>query len=100
MPHYIGTMLGTSIVVPTADADQPRLTFRNDVFMAATNALLNGRASDIRRAEVAGISRTTLNRLRDGNIQLSLRRALMMANRLGLNVGQLFEIATADTDAA
>ena len=89
-------MLGTPIAVPAAEADQPRLTFRNDVFMAATAGL----ASDIQRASAAGISRTTLNRLRDGNVQLSLRRALMMANRLGLNVGQLFEIAPVGSESA
>lgn len=93
-------MLGTSIAVPAAEADEPRLAFRNDVFMQVTAALVNGQASDFERARVAGISRTTLYRLRDGNIQISLRRALMMANRLGVHVGQLFEIVKPDTEAA
>lgn len=73
-------------------AAPPDLTFRNDVFMAATSALLGSNASDARRAKAVGISRSHLNRLRNNDIRLSLRRALEIAGRLNLAVGDLFEV--------
>lgn len=91
-------MRGTALAVRDEPAVPPALTFRNDVFMAATTVLLGGKASDTKRAQAVGISRTTLNRLRDGDIQLSLRRALMIATRLGLPVGDLFQITDAGGD--
>lgn len=85
-------MLGTLVITEVIPADVPALVFRNDVFMQRTTLLLGKKASDNDRAEAVGISRNTLNRMRRGTDNISLRRAIGIANRLGLNVGELFAV--------
>lgn len=85
-------MLGTLVIAEVVPVDVPAMVFRNDVFMARTTLILGKKASDNDRSEAAGISRNTLNRLRRGTDNISLRRAIDLAGRLGLGVDDLFEI--------
>lgn len=85
-------MLGTLVIAEVIPVEAPALVFRNDTFMQRTTLLLGKKASDIDRAEAVGISRMTLNRLRKGTDNVSLRRAIDIAGRLGLSVDDLFEI--------
>lgn len=83
-------MLGTPPDVAEEPITIPAVTFRNDIFMQRTTRALGKKASDEDRAHYVGISRNTLNRLRRAPVALSLARAIAIANRLGVTVGELF----------
>lgn len=83
-------MLGTTIVLDPPPVEVPDLTFNNDLFMARTTVFLGRRATDNDRAEFVGISRNMLNRLRGGDVGLSLRRAISIVDRLGVKLHDLF----------
>ncbi len=64
--------------------------FDNDLFMTRTTAALDDAATDHQRAQFVGISRSALNRLRAGDVGLSVRRAKAICRQLGVTVDELF----------
>jgi DNA-binding XRE family transcriptional regulator len=64
--------------------------FNNDLFMTRTDAILGDAATDTQRAAHVGIARSALNRLRAGDIGLSVRRAKKICCTLGVTVDELF----------
>jgi DNA-binding transcriptional regulator YdaS (Cro superfamily) len=64
--------------------------FDNDLFMRRTSALLGADAPDAQRAALVGIVRSSLNRLRTGDIGLSVRRAKAICRTLDVTVDELF----------
>ncbi|MER7278331.1 helix-turn-helix transcriptional regulator [Dactylosporangium sp. NPDC000244] len=64
--------------------------FDNDLFMARTTTILGADATDTQRASHVGIARSALNRLRAGDIGLSVRRAKAICGILGVTVDDLF----------
>lgn len=79
---------GTAIVPPSTTQVRLALVFNEAVFKQRTSNL--GCRSDRERAKAAGISRTTLNRLRGGQVGISHARALAMAEALEVSVDDLF----------
>lgn len=69
-----------------------RIRLRADVFDAQTQKL--GASTETERAQLCGVDRTTLYRIRATKTTPSLELAMDMASRLGVTVEQLFEQVT------
>jgi DNA-binding Xre family transcriptional regulator len=77
-------------MVPGTESVPGSCTFNNDLFMNRTAATLGADATDAQRAAHIGISRSHLNRLRGGDIGLSVRRAREICRLLDVTVDELF----------
>lgn len=69
-----------------------RIRLRADIFDARTLQL--NATTEVDRAQLCGVDRTTLYRIRHGKTTPSLELAMDMASRLGVTVEQLFEQVT------
>jgi DNA-binding Xre family transcriptional regulator len=64
--------------------------FNEQLFMARTSEILGKDATVAERAAHAGLARSALNRLRAGDIGLSVRRAKAICRLLDVTVEELF----------
>lgn len=69
-----------------------RIRLRADVFDQRSGQL--GASTEVERAQLCGVDRTTLYRIRNGKTTPSLELAMDMAARLGVTVEELFEQVT------
>lgn len=73
------------------DATQPTIRLRADVFDELASK--QGATNEIERARLVAVDRTTLYRIRECKVTPTLKVAMQMAERLGVGVNDLFEVA-------
>ena len=75
----------------TEAPEDSRVRLRTDVFDALTAD--RGAKTNEARAELFGVNRSTIVRLRHGHFEASLALAMRIARKLGVNVEVLFKDA-------
>jgi DNA-binding XRE family transcriptional regulator len=87
------------MVTPKSDATSPRNDFDARLRLEVYDALAaaKGAATVVAQAQLHGIHRATLFRIRSGERSASLELAMKMAADLGTSVEALFELSEART---